>query len=263
MVRLLWLFLLGAGLLFASSIEAQIQRLLGPQLYQQNAQAIRALVASTNLRRPDGRLDIVRTIALLERVGIFPQRFSQKQRQEVSFMASGAPYLLMFMAEAALQQAGIYRSQLVELRYDGRRIVDHRRYVSQQGLDLGKVVRFLQANGVQIVDLWNDGGWHLLLDLRHARIPAKRPSLEGEWVRIRKSLWLDVCRFEALYLRAKGRWYPKIAIYDRSLAPLDLIRSKRGRKEVEILLPKGACYIKISDRFTPTNLKSGLYLSAR
>jgi len=250
------LLLLGALSLMGGSIESRIQAILGPRLYSDNLPVIKTLVGTQAVGG-----DLLSTLRLLEKVGILPENYRSPREQRITFISPQAPYLLMKLSRASLHRAALYGVHLESLER-GELFRERLLFRSSQTPRLSRIVEFLEENGGVVRDIRREGsqgGWQISVDLRNARIPAKRVVGEAH-LSIRKELWIDVAGQRRAEIAVSGGWYPDIALYDRWLRPLASLKSEEMRKGIEITLPKGTRYMRITDRFTPKNLKRGIYL---
>ena len=127
----------------------------------------------------------------------------------------------------------------------------------------------LKSFGVAVreIERLERGTWRYFLDLTRTVFPALsiEPSETKKVVRPVRPVWIDVSRIRDLTIRELpgSHWYPDVVVYDKMLKILSLRQRDARTRYLHLRLPSDAAYVKIGDRFTLENLRSGLRLSAR
>jgi hypothetical protein len=103
--------------------------------------------------------------------------------------------------------------------------------------------------------------------MREARIDAL-PLHDGEVrkvVRPLRPVWVDVSGVRRLTIRELpgSHWYADVAVYDKMLRILSLKQNDTRTRYLRLRLPKEAVYVRIGDRYTLENIRSGLGLAAQ
>ena len=244
------------ALLLAASLFADVAELLPDGVYHKNRAIVQAIAAKGG--------GLVRQLQLLERAGVMREAFGVSGGRTIYMRASQKPLLLMHLGQRALEQAGVFTYHLKSLASSGYGITQTFEIGRQEAPQLSRLVAYLQRHGVSVRRLVFSGGWRIDLDLSGARADAKRANGVAHFDVPKEGLWLDVCGAVQVSLAAGGgRWYPKVFIYDDDLEPLERYIAQSAAHTITLSLPNGACYIKISDRFTPKNLKRGLRVKVR
>jgi len=258
-VRLLAL-LMATAALFGGEVLERVQRMVPPDRFAGSAAAIRTLFLDEARFYRDGKIDYPRVIRVLEQVGVIPKK-GEKRRRFITFIAGEKPYMFLKLAGMALQEGGVYRYRIEEIER-AKRLVGRFSYLSSSLFRPSRAVAALEGLGVGVEDIRYEDGWIFVLDLSRAAIAAERiASVKVD--RIRGGKWFEVCGVEEVELLNSRSWYPWVSLYDRDLRPLQNLATEGAVRRLRFTLPNGACYIKISDRFTPKNLKYGLEIRIR
>lgn len=115
--------------------------------------------------------------------------------------------------------------------------------IEKTSLDNNELVLVLDTQG----SIWNTS---LLqeegVELRHVNTP--------QWFRIGKSQNIHI---QPPYA---GKWYPEIAILDRSMHLISSFRGADSKEELKLELPDGAYYLKVSNVQGMKMLKEGMWI---
>ncbi len=261
-MRVWWSLLLGV-VLYASAIDDRIIGLIGPKAFEQNRLILNTVFLQTKRYKKDGLVDMVEVARILERLGLLPKSLEKPTHQEVWFFSYNNPALLFRLSEKALQEAYIFKYTITHIQKDEDGVVEAFAFTSASVPDPVRIGTFLRAHGIKVLDIQRQGDqWRYTLDSMQATLEV--PKVEGrmETKKSESALWLDISGISALTIVAKGgdHWFPKIFIYDRFLHPLQRIERPGPAKRLELSLPNGSYYIKISDRFTTKNIKNGFVI---
>ncbi len=249
--------------LYASQLQNLAKEFLPTHTYLKNSSLIRTLFAN-ELRYKDGYgYDFQKIFLALERVGVLGEALGNSQEVMLRFVGDRRPFLLLHLSESALDHGNIYRYGTASLATLPQGFECGYKIMSATTISFAKMFAFLKRNGVIIKSVrYTDGGWSFYLDMGGARIDLPKVVGSGEFKALKTPLWLEVCGASRVRIYSYGRyWHPFIAVYDADLAPLDLFKSYEPTRRYDVTLPNGACYIKISDIFTPKNMKRGFRIS--
>lgn len=94
------------------------------------------------------------------------------------------------------------------------------------------------------------------------------PLLEGddgvELKRVNGAQWFQLKEAQRIRITPPyiGKWYPDIAVYDRSMALLSSYRLLEPKEEFQFDLPYGAYYLKVSNTQGMKLLKEGMWIES-
>ncbi len=263
-MRIFWLLLFGLSLI-ASQIDDRIVSLIGKRAYEQNRLILDTIFSKSDRFKKDGIIDIVAIAKVLKRLGLLETKLPQPQNQEIIFSSYDHPALFFRLCKEALKETLIYRYAITQIQKDEDGIVMAISLVSERIPDPIVMGDYLQRRGVKILGLERIGQkWRYLLDLSDAHIAAKRVD-DHLKIKTKKPLWIEVSQKKSLTIASQrgNHWHPLIFVYDRFLHPLMTIQKRVQTKKMDLSLPKGSYYIKISDRFTLKNMKNGFAIDAK
>lgn len=125
----------------------------------------------------------------------------------------------------------------------------------------------LREEGILIGKAYMRSG-ELVLELDTRNCVWNVPLLEGgdgaELKRAATAQWFrlkDVQRIE-IQPPYVGRWYPDVAIYNRTLGLLSSLRDTEPKEELQFELPQDAYYLKISNTQGMKVLKEGMWIES-
>ncbi len=106
----------------------------------------------------------------------------------------------------------------------------------------------------------------LVLDTQGSvwNVPALEEEGGIELKRVSAAQWFRVEQAKALKIHPpyEGKWYPDIAIFDRSMHQISSIRADEDKNEFQMELPAGAFYLKVSNVQGMKLLKEGMWIEA-
>ena len=264
-MRVWWSLLIGVAL-YASAIDDRIIGLIGPKAFEQNRLILNTVFLDTKRYKKDGLVDMVEVARILERLGLLPKTLHRPMPQEVWFFSYNNPALLFYLSEKALQEAYIFKYTITHLQKDEDGVVEAFAFTSASVPDPVRIGSFLRAHGIKVLDIKHQNGrWSYTLDSAQATLGVPKVEKRMETKKGESALWLDISGLSSLSILAKtgDHWFPKIFIYDRFLHPLQRIERPGPVKRLELSLPNGSYYIKISDRFSTKNIKNGFVILPR
>ncbi len=256
MVRAVGLIALFSLFLSAGALEQSVRKIVGERTFAKNRLIITTVFAHKDRFYREGRLDLVKIVRVLRRLGLIKERFSQPTPQEVLFSSFDRSPLFLRLAMEGIEQGGILGAVISKAQVDEEGAALAFGVVSQEAIDIAGIGAYLQRHGVKVLGLDRQGErWHLFCESSQAFLTqAKEPETLSE------PIWLNVFGKKKITItsHSKNHWYPQVAIYDRKLRPLELIEKSQKTDSLEIALPKGSYYIKIADKFSIKNIRYGL-----
>ena len=269
MVRGLALLFLLALSLFAQELLERVERMLPPETYRSHARLVALLFEDESAFREGEGYDMVKVAETLEKNGLLEPE-SAEEGTRVAFECNGTtPLLLVKIASEALRGVGYPSLLTLKARRDDEGFLWSVRPLSDGVPDPAQLGARLKRFGVVVpeIERLERGAWRYRLDLSEARLPALpiEPSETKKIVRPVRPVWVDVSRVRDLTIRELPgtHWYPDVVVYDKMLKILSLRQRDARTRYLHLRLPADAAYVKIGDRFTLENLRSGLRLSAR
>ncbi|WP_457596582.1 hypothetical protein [Hydrogenimonas sp.] len=269
MVRAALLSLCLALSLAAGALE-EARGMLAPGTYESHARLLSLLFEKEGAYCRQGRCDAAKIAETLRENGLLTLKLPRREEVTLRFSCRGArPFLLMKLVGRALEGVGLGGLVTREAALDGEGFSWSLSYTSDRVADPVALGRELAESGVFVSTIrrLSPASWEYGLQMEGAALPV--PSLERgrrrEVVRPVRPVWFGVEGIKTLTIREMpgSHWYADVAVYDKMLRILSVKESDTRTRYLRIRLPEEAAYVKIGDRFTLENIRSGLKIDAR
>jgi len=122
--------------------------------------------------------------------------------------------------------------------------------LKNEGIQIEKIS--FDTNGLVLVLDTQDSIWNTLL-LQEEGVELKHVNT-AQWFRIGKAQHIHI---QPPYT---GKWYPEIAIVDRSMHLISSFRAADSKEELQLEVPDGAYYLKVSNVQGMKLLKEGMWI---
>ena len=272
MVKVLLSFLLLFSLSYAEEMVEQdllstkIQSFLDPEVYNENKAFIDLIFESEENFYVNDRVDVVAIIKTLKENGLLKLFFDKPQALTLHFKTNGSPLFFVKLMGDSLRNIGYYRYVTVGSTRSSAEFVWSINLTSEYATDPLVLQNELNKSGCSIVDIVRKDSkeWTYVIDMGNGYLNL--PKLENKKeLRLKRSLyahWLNCENVEMIRITSSRRnnWYPYIAYYDSSLHLLKVIKEDEKSRAINLIIPKRAKYIKISDLYTLKNVKDELVL---
>jgi len=261
-----WYFLLVGMSLCASVIDDRIVGLIGQKAFEQNRLILNTVFLDTRRYKQGGFVDMVEVARILERLGLLPKSLPTPTPQKVWFFSYNNPTLFFRLTEEALQEAYIFKYTITHIQRDKDGVVETFAFISTTIPDPVRIGSFLRAHGIKVLDIRHqEESWYYTLDCSQGVLGVPKVAERTKTPKGKPTIWLDISGLSSITIVAirGNHWFPKIFIYDRFLHPLQRIERPGPVKRLELTLPNGSYYIKISDRFSAKNIKNGFVILPR
>jgi hypothetical protein len=167
--------------------------------------------------------------------------------------------LMLKGVQEAFKSSGVFYYEIKNLSFSEEGLIQEIVFKASKSSFFSDFIGFFEKSGARVVSIDYDKEYKISLDLENF---SPFVPLEDSLVinNISKDVWIDIKDSGGIIIESKSgnRWYPRVFIYDCNLVPLEVIKGESWQRKIEIALPKGSCYIKISDRFTLKNMKYGI-----
>jgi len=247
-------------------LELKIQSFLSVKSYEANKAFIEAVFDPKSAYYTNERVDAVKVIETLKENGLLDLFFERPRVVKLDFKTNGSPIFFVKLMSDTLASMGYYKYVTTASKRDASEFVWSINLTSEYATDPLLLQQELAKRGCSIVDIQRKSAqeWSYLVDISHARLHVAKLQANYQVVlkRLLYEQWLDVSSIRELHFESKSRnrWYPYIAFFDTSMHLLKVIKKDFITKKMDIEIPKGAYYIKISDMYTLKNLKDQLIL---
>ncbi|GEM_PF-2569017 len=259
MVKLLILLTLALGL-FGSELLYSVRQVLDPGLYDKNRALLNIVFSKKGRYVKGGRPLYHKIFETLERTAILKKQTPPLSRVYISFYSPTNGIMSIYGIEKALKSGGIYGYEIQNIGYSDEGFYEKISFIAPQESFFSKILRAIElAKGRVLSISYLNGEYKISLDMDGFKA-AKRFYGKKEYNRIEKDIWLDIEGMSYLKIipNAGSKWYPRIFLYNCQLKPIKVVKKTKPYSSLDITLPNGSCYIKISDRFTIKNIKNGI-----
>jgi len=248
----------------------KVQSLVDKETYASHSKLITLLFEDEDAFMKSSSVDMIKVATTLEENGLLNLALPSVSQIELTFEYGGEnPLFFMKLMTDTLRNMGL---TFVLTKHAG---LDKEGFVWTVTFE-GKVVpdpvllaKRLEKYNATVTDLQrlDAARWRYRIDMSNANIAAK-PIHAGESIRIVRPIrpvWMEVSRVKRLIIRELpgSHWYADVVVYDKMLHILSMKQNETRTRYLSLRLPADAAYVKISDRFTLENLRSGVKLTAK
>lgn len=270
MVRKFLALSLFATLLSAQVVLEKVRSLMDEERYSSHVKLLSLLFEDEEAYMKSSSVDMVKVAATLEENGLLSLDLPTVQKVEMTFEYGGEnPLFFLKLMNDTLRNIGLSFILTKEATLDKEGFVWKILFEAKSVPDPVLLAKRLERNGAEVLDLERieANRWRYRIGMQSARIDAK-PILPGESLKVVRPIrpvWMDVGRIKRLVIREMpgSHWYPDVVVYDKMLHILSMKQSETRTRYLNLRLPSDAAYVKISDRFTLENLRSGVKLTAK
>ena len=256
--------------LFASTLDESIRSLVDKEIYERHQKLIKILFEDSKSFMRGGSADSVKVAKTLEENGLLKLILKNSKNIELTFAYSGEnPIFFLKAMNDTLRKMGISFFLIKEAKLDKNGFVWSISFESKIVPDPVLLSKRLSKLNIMIEDLkrQDDTHWFYRVDMSRAAIPAKilNAGENFQLVRPIRPVWFNVSKIKRLILRESpgSHWYADVVVYDKMLHILSMRQNDTRTRYLNLKLPPDAVYVKVSDRFTLENLKSGLQITAK
>ncbi len=247
----------------------KVRSLVGDASYQKNQSYIKIIFSPERAYYNQGTVDVVKVAQTLKKNGLLQLFFKKPQELELSFTTNGEALYFVKIIEDALQNMGYYNYLLEDAMLDNSEFVWKIKLTSEYIMDPTVFKKELSKNNAFLVNIERLSAtqWKYSIDISNARLNAYKLS-SNKTLKLKRSqyaYWIDVRYSSVLNVSSLNRnhWYPYIAIYDKRLRLLDIVKKDKAMQRIRFTLPKDAAYVKLDDIYTMKNIKDGLQIEAQ
>ncbi len=270
MVRKSLLLLFLGSLLVADTVLQKVESLMDEETYRSHSKLISLLFEDEASFMKSSSVDMVKVATTLEENGLLDLSLPSAREVELSFEYSGEnPLFFMKLMMDTLRNMGLTFMLTKSARLDKEGFVWTVAFESKSVPDPVLLAKRLEKYSATVTDLQrlDAARWRYRIDMSRADIAAK-PIYAGESIRIVRPIrpvWMEVSRIKRLIIRELpgSHWYADVVVYDKMLHILSMKQSDTRTRYLSLKLPADAAYVKIGDRFTLENLRSGVKLTAK
>jgi len=269
-IRFFFVSVVFALSLTAGILEDSIRSLVGENMYKKHYKLIHVLFEDSNIYIRGGSVDSVKVAKTLEENGLLSLILPSSENIELKFAYSGEnPLFFVKVMNDTLQKMGISFFLTKSAKLDKNGFVWTISFTARIIPDPVLLAKRLSEYNISINSLerQNSTHWFYRIDMNNAVLPIRVMQAGENFQLIRpiRPVWFNVSKIKRLILRERpgSHWYADVVVYDKMLHILYMKQNDTRTRYLNLKLPSDAVYVKVSDRFTLENLKSGLVISAK
>ena len=249
----------------AGELDDKVIHLIGFVKYNKNRAILHSIfLNSQHYRTQDGRVDTLKVVRVLKRLGFIQLRYPATQEQKIRFVTSGDPHPFMKLVFDALAKTAVFDYSIDGAMKTKEGFALTVRCRAPIAPDPVRIVATLQHAGLSVVDIQRKGtAWSYYIGGARVHLPV--PQVRGaiELQGSQERYWCAVFGNVHIVSHRGNHWHPAVYVYDMRLHPLKAILLYEERKSLDISLPNGIYYITIADRFSAKNIQRGFTVSNR
>ena len=250
-------------------LNLKIRSLLDESVYRKNEAYIKIIFSPESDFITNHHIDAVKVVETLKENGLLSLYFDKPRELILNFKTSDNPLFFMKIMGDTLRNIGYYRYVTRESKLDETGFTWSISLKAEYVTDPQILQNELNKSGSVIVDvtMLSQAEWTFSVDMRDGFLNVPRLN-SYEKIELKRSLyayWIDVSEIKELSIQSSRRnsWYPYITYFDSSLRLLKVIKKDTRILHIDLTIPEGAKYIKISDIYTLKNIKNFLILSPK
>lgn len=263
--RLSYFIVFISSLAFGNSIDYAVISLLGGQEFKENQKFIQRLfVKEQNFTDENGNANIYKVAKTLKANGLLKLSFQGPKELEASFFVEGNPATFVNVLHNVLNAMGYYyfmtkKSVLENGDYSFTLAMN-----TEYAIDPVLLFENLNKYGYKITNIQKQSltQWDYQIIEQGFKYP-KAMNLELDSLKNDLNLsgeyWYKINTGKSLEINSPYKtWYPKIAFYNGNLELIDIVLEEKAMKKFIVEIPQNVVYIKITDKYVPSNVKGGL-----
>jgi len=256
--------------LSAGVLEDSIRSLVDENTYKKHQKLIHILFEDSTLYIRGGSVDSVKVAKTLEENGLLNLILPKSKNIELKFAYSGEnPLFFVKSMNDTLQKMGISFFLIKEAKLDKNGLLWTINFTARIVPDPVLLAKRLAKYNISINSLerLDSTHWFYRIDMNNAILPTRvlQAGKNFQLIRPIRPVWFNVSKIKRLILRERpgSHWYADVVVYDKMLHILYMKQNDTRTRYLNLRLPPDAVYVKVSDRFTLENLKSGLQITAK
>ncbi len=270
MVKYLLSFLLFTALSSASSLNREIENIIGKESFAAKKGLIFVLFKQRSHFFKGDRIDMQAVLQILKENNLLDLDFKKTENIQLSFATTGQkPLLFVKTIKDVLNAMGYNHTLTAKVMRDESGFLWKVIIRSAAVIDPLLLAKELQKRGAYITSIkrYNKDNWRYNISIDRAHLKAKTIPF-NEKISLKKPLnpyWINVLGARSITIESKNGniWHPYIVFYDESLQILDNYTKERKSYNASLKIPRHTKYVKISDLYTLENIKRGLKIHIR
>ena len=252
-------------------VDEKIKSFIGEKNYYSAKKIINILLGDKKqYYKSDGSVEVVKLLKVLKKNGFMRLDLERVNSVKITFTTKGNSLLFLKILNNTLNSMGFnfYITKKAVKSDDGFswEIQMNTEYL----VDPVVLANELKKYGCSITDIQKQEktDWHYFISTANAKIISKKiiPEASYRLTKPIKSYWLGFDDTpQTLYIRSYplNKWHPYIVFYDNALNILLIYVSDDTQKSLKLDIPQNTKYIMIDDKYTLSNIRSGLKIYSK
>ena len=249
-----------------NNLTLKIKSFLDTDVYEKNEAFVGVIFDPESDFYQNERVDVVKVVETLKENGLLNLFYKSPKEIQLNFKTSASPLFFVKLMGDTLRNIGYYRYVTTASTLSSSEFTWSINLTSEYATDPLVLQTELNKSGSNIIDIERLSAteWTYVVDMGKSFLNLIELEKSQE-IKLKRSLyahWLNVAKIEKLKIVSSRRntWYPYIAYYDASLHLLKVIKEDERYNKINLVIPKEAKYIKISDLYSLKNVKDELTL---
>lgn len=266
MIKKLYLILISAIVLNASSFDEKIINVIGYSEFNENRGLINHIFRDKTGLYSGDSINYIPVIEKLKNNGLLNVGYSSPQNVTITYIINYDPIKSLKIVNDSLKSLGYYHYFTKKLVYnENSDLIWTISLKTEAAIDPLMLSKELAKNNSRVIDIKKEGytKWVYTIDTSDSILSRAKKLILGEKMSFRKPLKpyfikVDTANKIDIYSKSGNQWFPNVVFYDRHLNILEIIKEDKRTKKISLDMPIATKYIKIDDIYTLTNLRRGL-----
>jgi len=258
--------LLFASFAFADIVDDKIANYIGKNEYMTQKKILQIVMGNHNKYILDNnKTDDIAILKALEKNGFMNLALSSPKKVIVTFQVDSAPLLFLKIINDSLNAIGFNFYITKKAIYDNKIFLWTISLDSEYLIDPVSLSEELKQYGCKIINVTklDKLHWDYAISLDNAKIQSFHVVSESTY-KLKKPIkpyWINIDpEVKSIFISSYplNRWHPYIAFFDKQLKILKIYQNNQKEEKVNIEIPQNTKYILIDDKYTLSNIRSGL-----
>lgn len=266
MVKIFLSFFLITSIAFSDMIDDKIKSFIGEKNYFSSKKIINIILGDKKqYYKSDGSIKVIKLLKVLKKNGFMRLDLESVNSVNITFTTQENPLLFLKILNNALNSMGfnfyITKKAVKSDESFSWEIQMNTEYL----VDPVVLENELKKYGCSIVDIQKQEktDWHYFISTVNAKLISKKiiPEVSYRLKKPIKRYWLEFDNApKTILIRSYplNRWHPYMVFYDNALNILFIYESDEIQKNLKLNIPQNTKYIMIDDKYTLSNIRSGL-----
>lgn len=271
MVKIILSLFIVISIGFGDLIDDKIKNIIGEKSFYSSKKIIYILLGDKKrYYKADGRIDTIKILEVLKKNGFIKLDLEHISSIDITFIAKNKPLLFLKILNNALNSMGFN----FYITKKAIRSEDSFSWTIQMNteylIDPVLLAKELKKYRCLITDIQKSEKtkWKYFISMQDAKLIVKNivPEVSYYLHKPIKSYWLGFDKTpDVLYIKSYplNRWHPYITFYNNVLDTLFIYNSDQIQKQVKLDIPQNTKYIMIDDKYTLSNIRSGLKIYSK